>query len=181
MLKKLITSALPLIFYNITVAQSIPPDFNPAQGVLLIEDSTSGKQNTLHVTYQGGTAFNIGAGDYANAYLKKSKKRMAKYADKHYPYAHEFVPYEAIYDSLSAYSDRNKYRFALVISVIPPKVGGDYRLDRHGNMQMIPATPGFQFHLYDRLNNKMYEALGNSVFTLMATFSKAIDKLTNKK
>ena len=185
--KPLLSLIACLVFSVCMYAQSkepaalpaLPPDFNPSQGVLLIEDSTDGDNRRLWVTGYG-TSYNAESKDYANAYFIKDKKKLIKYAEKNYPYGYEFASHGEIFDSASAYSDRNKYRFALVISIKPP-VGSGVRLDNHGNQYTPPSFPTFLFHLYDRLTNTIYAPLGRGSYQLSPTFQKAINAITGKK
>ena len=152
---------------------AIPENFNPATGVLLIEQNIEdGSRVDL------STSVGVRSDTYTNYYMKKKKKAMIEYADKNYPYKHEFASQNDIYSPSSKYADKNTYQFALVTSLGAP---GQHTEMRSDGMHSTHNAPIFKFYIYDRLNDKTYSALSNGSAFLLAAFKEAIQKVNDEK
>lgn len=160
--------------------EPIPSSFNPTNGVLLIEQSVDDDKSTVAVS----TTTSFRTDTYTNYFMKKNKKEMVEYADKNYQYKHEFASQNEIYSAESKYSDKKKYQYALVTSLVKPiqstKVNTDINTD-NGQMQSTHYQPIFRFYLYDRLNDKTYSALSRGSSLIMWAYKAAIKKLNDVK
>jgi len=156
--------------------ESIPQNFNPATGVLLIEQSIEDDNSSVNLS----TSVSGRTDDYMNYYMKKNKNAMIEYANKNYPSKHEFASQDDIYSPSSKYGDKNTYQFALVTSLVKPnqytKVYTDGRMP-----QSTYNQPVFKFYIYDRLNDKTYAALGHGSSLIMWAFKDAIKKISGGK
>lgn len=153
----------------------LPSDFNAANGVLLIEHNVVDKSDRAAVA-----AAMQSENTYVIAYMTKNRKQMIEYADKNYPYKHEFATPSDIYDANSKYSDKTIYRYALVTSMVKP-VQHDRFNERTGQLTSTNYQPIFRFYLYDRLNDKTYAALGHGSSLIMWAYKAAIKKLSGSR
>ncbi|HKZ67561.1 MAG TPA: hypothetical protein VJ111_14445 [Chitinophagaceae bacterium] len=155
--------------------EQIPAIFDPAKRILLIEQNIENDSSSVALS----TTMSVKTDDYMNYYMKKNKKSMVEYADKNYPYKHEFASQNDIYGSNSKYSDKHTYQFALVTTMVKPN---QYtKVDADGRMKPTNYQPIFRFYLYDRLNGKTYSALGNGSSLIMWAFKNAIKKISEQK
>lgn len=158
----------------ITNEEQIPSDFNPSQSSLLIEDSTSGDKSKVYVAIN---EFYV-TDDYINGYLRKRRDDIKEHASKNYPYKYEFTSTDNIYGKGDKYTDKSIYRYALVIELI--KQEQHQKIYNDGKFHPYESThlqPIFRYHLYDRLNNKTYAALGNGSSIIMMAFKAAIKRI----
>ncbi len=151
-----------------------PPDFQPKAVVLLIEQSIDEDKSSTNLS----TTSSVRTDSYMNYFMKKNRKAMEEYANKNYPYQHEFASQTDIYESSQKYSDKSRYRYALVTSITKPiqaeKVAADGRTSSTYNQ------PVFKFYIYDRLNDKTYSALGHGSSLVMWAYKDAIKKIGSK-
>lgn len=155
--------------------EQIPSDFNAANGVLLIEHNVVDKSDKAAVAAAAKSK-----DMYVIAYMTKNSKRMIEFAEKSYPYKHEFATPSDIYESNSKYSDKTVYRYALVTSLVKP-IQSDKFNARTGQVTSTHYQPIFRFYLYDRLNDKTYSALSNGSSLIMWAYKAAIKKLAGEK
>ena len=156
--------------------EQIPKSFNPGKVTLLIEDEVDPDSSSTDLS----TSMSVRTDAYMNGYMTKNQKAMVEYADKNYPYKHEFTTQKEIYGPGSKYSDKSEYQFALVTSLVKPKQEMRLNTDK-GKFESTHHEPIFRYYLYDRLNNKTYSALGNGSSLVMWAFKAAIKKLSDGK
>lgn len=154
--------------------EPIPADFKPNNSVLLIEQSVDNDNSSVSVS----STYSVHTDTYMNAYMRKNKTSMIDFADKNYPYKHEFASQNEIYEANSKYSDKNVYRFALVTSITKPS---QYTSMNNGMLESTHYQPIFKFYIYDRLNDKTYAALGHGSSLIMWAYKAAINKIKEVK
>ncbi|MDI9363459.1 MAG: hypothetical protein QM541_00810 [Flavobacterium sp.] len=129
-----------------------PNDFDPNNGVLLIEKITR---------------------------PKLEQKKIEEYMLKNYPYRYEFVDAADLKGSNKKFEDKNVYQFALVSTykIINIHEG---KIDKTGFKK--PLNVGiFDFNFIDRLNNKVYPKSGIYSSWASMTFKKIIETCLEKK
>lgn len=156
--------------------EQLPANFNSKPGILLIEQSIDDDKSTVSVSATNS----FQTDNYMNAYMKKNKNNMVEYADKNCKYKHEFASQKDIYGSMSKYSDKNIYRYALVTSLVKPSQHYNVNTS-NGQLQSTHYQPIFKFYLYDRLSDKTYAALGNGSSLIMWAYKSAIKKINGDK
>ncbi len=153
----------------------IPSNFSASQKILLIEQSVDNDNSSVSVS----SYRSVSTSTYTNAYMNKKNNAMKEYADQNYLKKHEFASQSEIYGSDSKYADKNKYQYAMVTSLVKPK---QYTtMSSSGSMGSTHYQPIFKYYIYDRLNDKTYEALGHGSSIIMMAYKSAIKRLNEEK
>jgi len=149
----LLCSCTQLKDFNNNSNQWKPKDFDPTVGVLLIQNV-----------------------DLTNGQIH----RLEKWMKRNYPYKYEFV--KKAYNKDSAYSDRTKYRFALVPSKkesdvvsLTPNTGTTNPMSSGSSYTTIKVNV-YDFNFYDRLKKISSAKSGLFASTVKLPFKTIIKK-----
>jgi len=154
MFKRLLFFCLILSFSNSIYSQItykkneehwIPEEFNPKTDLLLIQESDLNE---------------------------REEKAVLNFLEKEYPHSYEIVG--KLYNSDSAYSDRQKYRFAAVVSKLKRTMPSKY-----GRKDLIYYI--FDVNFYDRLEKKTYPKPGFKSEFVSISLTKFLKIMLQKK
>ena len=134
----------------------LPPDFDPKNGVLLIEKTSAPGQG-------------------------KAQKNIEEFMAENYPYKYEFVSVgmgegdkEPTVGPDEKYADKNTYRFLMTSSVTAVKGMPS------GNGHQTQGS-FFDFSFIDRLENKAYPQTGSSTSWAAQAFKRIMAKVLKLK
>ncbi|MEP7238354.1 MAG: hypothetical protein ABI685_10830 [Ferruginibacter sp.] len=134
----------------------LPTDFDPKNGILLIEKANAPGQG-------------------------KAQKNIEEFMAENYPYKYEFVNIGIVGDdkeptiiNAEKYTDKNVYRFIMVNSVTSIK--GIPNASGHQSLGSF-----FDYSFIDRLNDKAYPPTGSSTSWANQAFKRIMAKIIKLK